>query len=298
MYRWFTEVDRHPHLIELLGTFEYQGNYHLIFPWAKFNLRSYWQRTPKPRFSSGNLEWFLRQLVGLAAGVSVIHGYHRTQNFIPMDNASKDDCDDFEPFDMAYRRHGDIKPENILCFNQVLEEASPRTTLAGTLVISDYGSMKRYKTPTVLRSPSFPCTGTLAYASPGSMSRSSRSSRADDVWSLGCVYLEFAIWIMSGWKKLCEFNALRGKTFYTTVETSNNSRRYLLSAQVDLTLRQLLDLPKCSPFIDDLLKLVTEMLGIQPNQRLQIEVVHAKLSDMLKLATADSSYLTIPLSRP
>jgi serine/threonine protein kinase len=216
---------------------------------------------------------------------------------MPDGTVTKPEPKDLELINHAYCRHGDIKPENILFFDVGSNDARSTEALSGLLVISDYGSMKRYRTATVLRSSSFSCTGTLDYASPESMSRSERSSRADDIWSLGCVFMEFAIWMVHGWRGLCDFTASRGGTFYTLIsgESQSGIREYVLNEHVGLTLQRLHQSSKCSLFLHDLLELVREMLETQSVKRIKIKDVHSKLCSMLESATAESQYLTIPV---
>ena len=45
---------KHQHLVELLATYKYEGKYHLLFPYAKANLRSLWAEIPQPRRTQGN----------------------------------------------------------------------------------------------------------------------------------------------------------------------------------------------------------------------------------------------------
>ncbi|KAB8203329.1 kinase-like domain-containing protein [Aspergillus parasiticus] len=67
----------HPHLINLLCTFNFHEDNHLVFPYADENLREYWKRTRLPEWDSQNILWLLKQMVGIASGLSVIHKLNR-----------------------------------------------------------------------------------------------------------------------------------------------------------------------------------------------------------------------------
>ena len=98
----------------------------------------------------------------------------------------------------VHGRHGDLKPENILWFKK------PRfgQDIAGhwgSFVISDFGlTMFHHK-------------NTKSEVNPSNLARSptyrppeyevrQKVSQLCDIWSLGCVMLEFLIWYLLGWK--------------------------------------------------------------------------------------------------
>jgi len=98
-------------------------------------------------------------------------------------------------------RHGDIKPENVLRFE------NPNSEL-GTLKLADFGRAKRnflvsYKRQDVEIDKWI----TDAYQPPDFfIYKGERTqSRLYDVWSLGCVFFEFIIWTLHGHKWLQDF---------------------------------------------------------------------------------------------
>lgn len=106
--------------------------------------------------------------------------------------------------EQLYGRHGDIKPANVLLF---------RTPDAfgdmGILKLTDFGlaefsavHSKSYKQKSkVATSPSYRAPECDVYG--GVIGRSY------DIWTLGCLYLEFATWLLGGWKLVEKFTEKR-----------------------------------------------------------------------------------------
>lgn len=120
--------------------------------------------------------WAMDQFAGLAEALQILHS-----PITPLGEGGGG---------TIYGWHGDIKPDNILRFR----EPSMTTTGAdfGTLQIADLGLCRfhREKDSPPTWGPGKGRGGTLAYESPPDSS--SVPARAD-IWTLGCVYLEFAI---------------------------------------------------------------------------------------------------------
>lgn len=69
---------KHPHLITLLATFLHKNKYHLMFPYADANLRKYWDDRPEPNFDQATVLWSVKQMTGIAFGLSQIHNFSVT----------------------------------------------------------------------------------------------------------------------------------------------------------------------------------------------------------------------------
>jgi serine/threonine protein kinase len=97
-------------------------------------------------------------------------------------------------------RHGDLKPENILRFYKPGE-------LVGTLRISDVGLAKRHSVATSFRDcASATKFATVAYEPPEAVIRlDAPTSRLYDIWSFGCIMLEFVVWLLYGGEGLETF---------------------------------------------------------------------------------------------
>ncbi|KAI4671387.1 uncharacterized protein J4E88_009052 [Alternaria novae-zelandiae] len=110
--------------------------------------------------------------------------------------------------DKVSYRHGDLKPGNILWFRE--------NNGYGTLKIGDWGEAKSHKQVTALRHGRLDTTakyGTRRYEPPetGLQSLLPKGtphvrSRLYDVWGMGCIILEFIIWLLYDHKELCRFN--------------------------------------------------------------------------------------------
>jgi len=188
----------HPHLIKAIAYFRRGPKHYFMFPWAKEgNLRDYWQNAlptqDKPWF-----KWVFGQLTGIALAIKVLHH-----------NGNGQSC-----------RHGDLKPENILCFS------NPDSSHDVTLVIADVGLARVHPEATQLRNlPTRTITGTWMYGPPeAEINKGRPRSRRYDIWSMGCIYLEFIIWILYGIDALTRFrNSL--ERFYVIENDPVRQRR-------------------------------------------------------------------------
>lgn len=174
----------HAHLIQTIACYRRGGANCLVFPWADCgNLNDYWEEsklTTEDRLKPEHLDWVFNQLRGLAEAINLLHG--------------------------KIIRHGDLKPENILCFGERQSAEDPKTSCM--LVIADAGLSKVNYQITQLRERGTigPKGGTLMYEPPEAEIESDKpTSRRYDVWSMGCVCLEFLIWLVDGITGLRKF---------------------------------------------------------------------------------------------
>ncbi|ETS84621.1 hypothetical protein PFICI_02646 [Pestalotiopsis fici W106-1] len=165
----------HPHLIRPLTTFEQGEDQFIVFPWADGgNLREFWG----PKFRETSVLWVLKQMHGISQALKILHGKNG--------------------------RHGDIKPENILRFRG-------SSASENSLVIADVGLAKFHQLATSQRDHASSITAsTVRYEAPEMNIDDPKlpRSRRYDIWSIGCVYLEFVIWITYGDAALKKFNAM------------------------------------------------------------------------------------------
>lgn len=171
----------HPHLIKCLATYQQAGKYCFMFQWAEGgNLRQFWANQDRVSRNMELMTWALLQMRGLAEGLKILHNYSGREN-----------C-----------RHGDLKPENILRF------ISPGGLELGQLVMTDLGSATFHAEETQSRGRGTGAGyGTIRYEPPEALwGRMKPRSRRYDVWSIGCIFLEFSIWLLYGWDELESFN--------------------------------------------------------------------------------------------
>jgi len=99
-------------------------------------------------------------------------------------------------------RHGDIKPENLLWFINMQDNGRTKRTLK----IADMGLAKQHWEHTHNREfPTRETHSTRHYETPDARSQHGPRSRLYDVWSLGCVMLEWIIWVLWGNRGLKRF---------------------------------------------------------------------------------------------
>lgn len=187
---WQSEVDTldeisglsHPNLIQRIAAITRGRQRYLMFLWADGgNLRDFWSNRPKPEMTAKLVKDIIEQLRGMAEALQKLHTYKGGYHY----------------------RHGDIKPENILNF-PVADKS-----LVGLFKISDLGSAKHHSVATRLRERTRgKAYATTVYQPPESITNSLKaSSRLYDIWSMGCVALEFMVWVLYGFEELKNFNA-------------------------------------------------------------------------------------------
>jgi hypothetical protein len=185
--------DGHPNLISLLATYEQFNQYFLMFRWAESDLHQFWKDNPSPLVDKETVLWMATQCAGIADGLRRIHTYRDS-----LDTRQ-------EPDDPLYGRHGDIKPENILLFRN-----SDDPTDRGTLKLADFGLAdfrSKDSKSNVRRSQ---IGNTMAYRPPEcDTPECATISRSYDIWTLGCVYLEFITWAIGGFSLCRNFTKLR-----------------------------------------------------------------------------------------
>lgn len=179
-----------------------------MFPWAEGgSLQDFWESIPYQIPDAGLIRQTIEQLRWLADALDTLHNCNSGSNnrlAVPsMPNSTEDGKN---------IRHGDLKPENILRFfnHRELELATTEPQL-GTLKIADMGLAKQHIHATVNRTKNTSQRfGTVRYEAPEALNEEGGRSRLYDVWSMGCITLEFIIWLLHGNKALEEFHAQVG----------------------------------------------------------------------------------------
>jgi serine/threonine protein kinase len=268
---------KHEHILRLLATYRFRGHFHMIFLYAKHDLRSLWRTTEDPWQNPQYVMWAQKQMRGLAAGLYTIHenkpspvGASDRRNETSsqdLDDELNNTCDD------KWGRHGDIKPDNILCF------ADDTSTLPklGVLQIGDFGLGRFHKRQSrSLVMPGLFCTPT--YAAPEA-ALGQRITRKYDMWSLGCLFLEFCTWLLEGpqgldtfadTRRFVEADGLWNDAFYLIRPPEGGKERtaHLKYAVIRWTER-LQGSPRCSNSINVLLALIRDhLLVVDAQQRI------------------------------
>ncbi|KAE8373556.1 kinase-like domain-containing protein [Aspergillus bertholletiae] len=262
----------HPHLINLLCTYSFKEDNHLVFPYADENLRTYWEQTKLPEWDRQTLLWWLDQMVGIADGLSVIHKLTRLGEL---------------PNESIYGRHGDLKADNIIWFKKRPKCTDPK----GILLITDLGLAKlhRFESKSNDLDAVFPRT----YSPPRHLGQP--ITQAFDIWSLGCLYLEFVTYAICGNEAINEFSRLRGHDdprimfntdcFYSLDEEA-------VRPSVHKWVAMLKKEPRCTPVFSDFLDLIMlQMILIKPSERSSAQTIFEQLDAMYIRALGDEKYL-------
>ncbi|KAK2018694.1 kinase-like protein, partial [Colletotrichum eremochloae] len=270
----------HPYLIKLLATYQYQDHWYFIFPWANGNLREFWQRYCTPQPDHSLVVWIAMQVAGIASGLNLI------QN--PPKNAT------ITQDSRNYGRHGDLKPENVLWFRNHNKEESIIGN--GVLKIADFG-LTRYHHPSSTYVNAQNIHFSLTYKAP-EVDVFNEVSQAYDIWTLGCLLLEFVTWYLQGWQGVDEFSAERAKndvaedgipldTFYNITSVDGAKKAVLKPAWI----HKLRNHENCSLFFDELLTYILHhLLRVDPKERQKCVNVAGKLKCMAEHCDDDQAY--------
>ncbi|RSL49633.1 hypothetical protein CEP54_012338 [Fusarium duplospermum] len=254
----------HSHLIKPIASYQYDNHEDgcFLFPWAEHgNLKEFWMREKAGLLKNPKMmAWMLNQMCGLCDALGILHS--------------------------KGRRHGDIKPENILLF----EEGDYN----GTLRIADVGLAKFHADATerreLLKEITKTRTGTTRYLSPEFV-HEDQIPRVFDVWALGCVFLEFLIWTLHGYDRLSSFRKASSSYFWDKV-----NGEFVINAEVHTWIDNIEQILRGSETaLESLLYLIEEhMLVLNWKDRSPSVDVHAMLAKICHDAQNDTRYLNDP----
>lgn len=250
----------HPHLIRAVAAYQRGYSRCFIFPWAEGgDLRSLW-RKDATRLDGNLILWALGQMEGITGGILELH--------------------------RKKMRHGDLKPENILRF---MSTRAPDDL--GTLVVADVGLTKYH--PEYTRERNIATTtrhGSRMYEPPDVLT-TNPTSRRYDVWSLGCVFLEFVIWLLYGYGGPFGLRALHEEL----VKDASIDRFWKNDPVTGLQVhpvvldwienKLLKEIPAGCP-LRDLVSYIGSKLLLQVNERPYSKDVHNELKEIEKSWTA------------
>ncbi|KAK1991583.1 kinase domain-containing protein [Colletotrichum falcatum] len=263
------------HITQYLETFTQGDRSYIIFPYARGgDLENFWDtQKSRPRNRALAL-WCLEQMLGLAEGLRVLH------QFLGDDK----NC-----------RHGDLKPGNILHF---LSDGGGD----GTLKIADFGISRIHNETTFQRLGKATTTRstTPSYEAPEASFHKARS-RKYDIWSMGCIFLEFALWLADGWDAVKDFNDARTPEMASREENKPWARFYQVTEttaevhpEVSRTLNTLRSRPRSAPgtALGDLLDTVeNHLLKVDVEARFGAQDLTRRLGEIVARARGDARYL-------
>ena len=286
----------HAHIVKCIAAIRRGDSRYFLFPWADGDsLRDYWESTPRQSPQKKNIYQTLVQLRGLADALDKLHNFNvgelEPETFVPDGEPMpfsgpamifQNEMGDYQNVTHnQFIRHGDLKPENILNFQY--GEAG-----LGRLKIADIGLAKQHIVATEKRSHQTSTRyGTTRYEAPETVTAIHARSRLYDIWSMGCITLEFIIWNLYGNDELLNFYAqVQGNAQHICpyFEVSEATGKAEVHSVVRQWLEHILNTdPECSQesAIRDLLKVVQTRLlvvrlplsqgsSLDPSQRLEM----------------------------
>lgn len=184
------------HLVHLELAYRHGDECCLVFPWAGGNLKEYWKSHARNPNNHKDVIWFFKQCWGLALGLRRLH------NPPSYATANDEDVEAAEDIlagaqDAKYGRHGDLKPENILWFDNYHGDQDH-------LAICDFGSTKFNSMYSKSLVDANEVSGYTETYQPPDNQFEPVVSQKFDVWSLGCVLLEFVSWFLLDYEKTVE----------------------------------------------------------------------------------------------
>ncbi|KAI1456700.1 kinase-like domain-containing protein [Annulohypoxylon moriforme] len=281
------------HLTQLLATFEVSDpnskencpTYYLLFNWAE-NLPQFWKLKEEAYVRNrSHCKWMSQQFHEICLALQSVHNERERTLRLINDNDNLD----------LYGRHGDIKPDNFLWFRQ--EQSSD------LLALSDFG-LGRLHTQ-VSRSNQNPkaLERTATYIAPEFDLDNGRISRASDIYSLGCVFLEYVTWFLRGYScVLNEFPDRRtdkdiftgwtsDKFFMIQVNEHSGVQTPIMKPQVRDWISELQQHEDCSWYLHQLLEIIRDKM-LEPERTKRIDI--AALADEMKIlrmaCDSDESY--------
>ncbi|KAH8648290.1 kinase-like domain-containing protein [Tricladium varicosporioides] len=311
----------HRHLIKLLSTYRLKKQYSFIFPCAQANLRNFWEMRKQPTFDKVTLLWSITQMYGLASALELIHNFKTTIDLKPPGGVLLDDNLKIKvkKGEEKFGRHGDIKPENILWFKEAWENEEARKSkevdMMGILKITDLGlgrfhgreSRSNVDPKTVNATPTY---------EPPECKLEKPVSRAYDIWSMACLYLEFVTWLLEGPEAIHDFADARGQrrealltiddriytivrdpiinddNFFTILRDENNARSAVIREAVVEWVERLHTHRNCSKAIHELLDLtMNHLLRPYSDQRIDSSSLKIEMRNILEKAKFNPDYL-------
>lgn len=289
-------------MVKLLATYTWGREYFMLFPFANGNLRQFWETYEKtvscePVF----IQWYLDQVTGLASALRQIHVFKSNSSRVSETNLGAEVVNEtflgvpvVEP---RYGRHGDIKPENILW-----EKLPNNDDLPGVLKIADLGLARFHRQQSRSAINPHQVVGSPTYEPPETTLKL-LISRKYDIWSMGCVYLEFTIWLLAGSDGLRQFTEARRQRAHDGVDDETffsilpSNVAQLRPAVIDWIAKMYAH-ENCTPAIHDVLDLIFDkLLRTEALQRDDSTAVHKRLGEISAKAKKDKNYLSVPDSR-
>ncbi|KAI0547048.1 kinase-like domain-containing protein [Xylaria curta] len=313
-FRNLKKVETRDHLLPVFAAYRRGARYSFIFPWADGgSMFDLWGSEPRELKNKVLVDvheatdahrtqkviiWVACQLAGLTGKLGL--GFLHDTQFLEPDQPTLA----VPESEKRYGIHGDIKPRNILYFQQ--EQNIDKCGL-GLFKISDFGLTGFHSSVTRSRqAPTGPHSPT--YRSPEYGMSETYLSRKYDIWGLGCVLLQFLTWLISGPQDLRQFDQdrfdevdetnpnFKEDNFFTAVQTGDNGIKYVVKTSVQSRIEELQLVVTPGNYLYDCLELIkTRILQIDVKERADCREVHDSLARYHQRCLQDSQYTSIAL---
>ena len=230
--------------------------YHLIFPSPSGDLPKLWATYPAGGDAKIHTqEWMARQCWAIADSLTAIHQNEETKGLRIPGHAKRKS---------RFMQRGDITPDKLWWFRSPTEDCE-----AGTLALSNFG-IKEEGTypPGTWSSPEFSIIDDTGFE------YKRRIGTKANIWSLACIWLEFATWYLKGEMGQKEFSRSRlgkdktGKFTDHYFRVLGNQQAAVVKPGVIKWIKDLHLKEKCTPFLHDLLVYIEKkMLVVDCNER-------------------------------
>jgi serine/threonine protein kinase len=205
---------------------------------------------------------------------------------------------DFDAPRKQYGRHGDITPTNILWYR---DGDTFEQSVTGLLKITDFGQAEINSANSKTRARDV--ANTLAYRPPECDAQPSIIGQSYDIWSLGCVYLEFVSWLLGGSTLTTRFSQIRrtsdlflgdapSDAFFEVVrDATSNKEEFCIKSAVIQSISDMHAHENCTMFIHDFINLIQDyMLVVNSTDRDSCAGIWRELRRMLERCENDNDY--------
>ena len=285
------------HLIKLLVTFEVKNlseknkessTFYLVFPWAEGDLWHFWRKHDALEQRIPRCLWMAEQCFQLARALRCVHNERdiHLPKFLDVPENEHD----------LYGRHGDVKADNVLWYKREND----------TLVIADFG-LGRLHTR-ISRSNQTPkdLERSATYRAPEFDTEEGKISRACDIFSLGCMFLEFITWHLEGFKSVNkdfpehrleqDMYNFQSDTFFRIEKHPGNVRKPIIKPKIIEWIRRLKQNQYCSNYHVQFLDLIEKrMLHPNSGERIRSPELVRHLDLFATACRTDSSYYKDPV---
>ncbi|CAG9993944.1 unnamed protein product [Clonostachys byssicola] len=274
------------HLNRLLASFERHikgghSRYYFLFDWADGDLNQFWKSNEASRLDTNHEVWMAEQMSGLIEALKLIHNDRPWFGW--QENRPEHDLSDFRHM---YGRHGDLKPENILFFQSPGGKSD--------LVLADFGLGKLHSKVSQRGEDPRTLARTETYRPPEFDLPDRLITPAADIWSLGCVFLEYVSWYLREANVIeAEFsqerlprdsNIVSTEPFFSIEKGENERDRAILKPTVRLWIRRLKENGNTTAYLKQILDIIEhEMLDLDATSRIKATALSKKFKNLVDI---------------